>query len=310
MTTGNYDLIGDIHGHAEVLRRLLGEMDYRDVDGVFRHRDRQVIFVGDFVDRGPEQREVIHIARSMCDAGTALAVMGNHEFNALGWAEPDGNGGFLRPHSQKNQEQHEEFLLQIGEGSAAHKEALKWFQTLPVWLDLPGIRVVHACWHAPAQRMLQPFLDESHRFTKAGLREASRRGSDAYDAAEVLMKGPEALLPDGRDFKDKQGHTRHEVRLRWWDPAARTLRTAALGMDGMETNLPDLPVTTEYHYREKIPVFFGHYWLRGTPVISGDHAACLDYSVAKKGFLTAYRWSGENVLSPDNLVYVNAKPSA
>jgi hypothetical protein len=96
MINGNYDVIGDIHGHAKVLRRLLRVMDYREDDGVFRHRDRQVIFVGDFVDRGPQQREVLHIARSMCEAGTALAVMGNHEFNALGWAEPDGNGGFLR----------------------------------------------------------------------------------------------------------------------------------------------------------------------------------------------------------------------
>jgi len=32
-------------------------------------------------------------------------------------------------------EQHEEFLRQVGEGSAVHKEALEWFQTLPVWLD-------------------------------------------------------------------------------------------------------------------------------------------------------------------------------
>ena len=213
MITGKYDVIGDIHGHADVLRRLLREMDYRDDDGVFRHPERQVIFVGDFVDRGPEQREVLHIARSMCDAGSALAVMGNHEFNALGWAEPDGNGGFLRPHSQNNTEQHEEFLRQIGEGSSAHKEALEWFQMLPVWLDLPGLRVVHACWHAPAQKMLQPYLDQSHRFTRTGLREASRRGSKAYDAAEVLLKGPEALLPDGRSFRDKQGHARHEVRL-------------------------------------------------------------------------------------------------
>jgi hypothetical protein len=59
------------------------------------------------------------------------------------------------------------------------------------------------------------------------------------------------------------------------DPDATTLRTAALGMDGTETNLPDLPVTTDYQYAEKIPVFFGHYWLQGTPVISGDYAACM-----------------------------------
>jgi diadenosine tetraphosphatase ApaH/serine/threonine PP2A family protein phosphatase len=308
--TDRFDIIGDIHGHADALLRLLDQMDYREVGGNFRHPQRKIIFLGDFIDRGPDQRGVLRIAKGMCDDGAAIAVMGNHEFNALAWAEPDGKGGFLRSHSQKNTEQHEEFLRQIGEGSAAHREALEWFWTLPVWLDLPGLRVVHACWHSPAQRLLQGFLDPLQRFTRDGLREASRRGTEVCHAAEVLLKGPEALLPDGRKFRDKSGHTRHEVRLRWWDPAATTLRTAALGMDGMEENLPDLPVTTDYHYREKIPVFFGHYWLQGTPVISGDYAACLDYSVAKKGFLAAYRWSGEKILSSDNLLCVGAKTSA
>jgi hypothetical protein len=242
----------------------------------------------------------------MCEAGTALAVMGNHEFNALGWAEPDGTGGFLRPHTPNNKEQHQEFLRQIGEGSAAHRQALEWFRTLPVWLDLPGLRVVHACWHSRAQQALDPYLDPSQRFTSDGLRAAGRKGSEAYSAAEILLKGPEAFLPDGRSFKDKQGHIRHEARLRWWDPSATTLRKAALGMDGDEESLPDLPVTTEYHYTEQVPVFFGHYWLKGVPTLSSDHAICLDFSVAKEGFLMAYRWSGESRLSQHNIVYVNA----
>lgn len=254
-------------------------MDYREEGGVLRHPDRRVIFVGDFIDRGPEQIDVLNIARSMCEAGTALAVMGNHEFNALGWATPDGNGGFLRPHSPQNHGQHKEFLHQIGEGSDQYSSALGWFQTLPVWLELPGIRIVHACWHAPAQRALLPHLDENWRFTKHGLREASRKGSHAYEAAEILLKGPEALLPDGRTFKDKQGDLRREVRLRWWDRDA---------------------------YTDDVPVFFGHYWLKGMPIISGRNAACLDFSVAKEGHLTAYRWTGEKVLSQENLVYVKA----
>jgi hypothetical protein len=41
MITGKYDVISDIHGHAEELRRLLREMDYREDDGVSRHRDRR-----------------------------------------------------------------------------------------------------------------------------------------------------------------------------------------------------------------------------------------------------------------------------
>ena len=42
-----------------------------------------VIFLGDFIDRGPHQREVIEIDRQMIEAGTAQSVMGNHEFNAI-----------------------------------------------------------------------------------------------------------------------------------------------------------------------------------------------------------------------------------
>ena len=74
---------------------------------------------------------MLRIAKDMCDAGAALAVMGNHEFNALAWAASDGNGGFLRPHTEKNANQHKEFLSQIGEGSPAHRQALDWFESLP-----------------------------------------------------------------------------------------------------------------------------------------------------------------------------------
>jgi hypothetical protein len=146
-----FDIIGDVHGHAGALRRLLRALNYEEADGLFRHPDRRVVFVGDFVDRGPEQLEVLQIAKAMCDAGSALAVMGNHEFNALGWSESDGKGGFLRPHTEKNAHQHREFLRQIGQGSAAHDRALAWFRTLPVWKEFPGLRIVHACWNSQAQ---------------------------------------------------------------------------------------------------------------------------------------------------------------
>jgi len=117
MSLNKFDVIGDIHGHAKVLGNLLSDMGYREEGRVFRHPDRRVIFVGDFIDRGPQQMDVLNIAKGMCEAGTVLAVIGDHEFNALGWATPDGNGGFLRPHSLQNHGQHKEFLRQVGEGT-------------------------------------------------------------------------------------------------------------------------------------------------------------------------------------------------
>jgi hypothetical protein len=59
MTFQGYDLVGDVHGHADTLHRLLRKLDYTEIEGIFRHLKRQMIFVGDFIDRGPQQREVL-----------------------------------------------------------------------------------------------------------------------------------------------------------------------------------------------------------------------------------------------------------
>ena len=54
-----------------------------------------------FIDRGPEIRETLQTVRAMVDGGSTLAVMENHEFNALAYHTPDGKGGFLRKHTPK-----------------------------------------------------------------------------------------------------------------------------------------------------------------------------------------------------------------
>jgi Calcineurin-like phosphoesterase len=298
--------VGDIHGHADPLRRLLHKLDYGEVEGVFRHPDRKMIFVGDFIDRGPEQREVLRIARTMCGAGSARAVLGNHEFNAIGWAAQNQDGWFLRNHSEKNARQHAKFLQQFEENSAAHQAAISWFKSLPVWFDLPGLRVVHACWHEPSREDLMSLLDERGCLTETGIRESYRHGTAAHTAIKILLKGPEQRLPEGIHFFDKDGHKREEVRLRWWDQDATTFRKAALGLEGRENEVPDEKLPKDYRYFEGKPVFFGHYWLKDQPEITAPNAACLDFSVAKKGYLTAYRWSGETQLSIDNLVSVRA----
>lgn len=301
-----YDIIGDIHGHADALKRLLSKLGYQERDGAYRHEGRQVVFVGDFIDRGPEQREVLRIARAMWEAGTALAVMGNHEFNAIGWATPDGKGGYLREHTDDHRKQHEEFLRQIPEGTPEYADTLTWFKGLPAWLDLGPIRVIHACWYEPAQKALRHCLDEARRFTEHGFVSAHQSASP-YNAVEILLKGPELKLPNGMSFKDKDGIERTAVRTKWWDPNSSTFRQSALGMHGKEHQLPDDPIPTTYAYISETPVFFGHYWLRDTPILDRGKAACLDFSVAQDGYLTAYQWRGEATLTAENLLSVKAR---
>jgi hypothetical protein len=63
-----HDLIGDIHGHADELQQLLGTLGYARQKGVYRHPERQAIFLGDFIDRGPKIRETLEIVRPMIDS--------------------------------------------------------------------------------------------------------------------------------------------------------------------------------------------------------------------------------------------------
>ena len=53
------DLIGDIHGHATKLEALLGKLGYSKKNGNYSHPERTVVFVGDYIDRGPQIKETL-----------------------------------------------------------------------------------------------------------------------------------------------------------------------------------------------------------------------------------------------------------
>jgi len=124
-----YDLIGDIHGQADALERLLATLGYTRRRGCHRHPGRQVIFLGDFIDRGPKIRETLAIVRPMIESGAARAVMGNHELNALAFhtPDPDTPGEYLRPRNEKNCRQHAETMRQLPADEL--QSTLQWFRT-------------------------------------------------------------------------------------------------------------------------------------------------------------------------------------
>ena len=314
-----YDIIGDVHGCATKLEALLTELGYQPdaANGAYAHPHRTVIFVGDLIDRGPEQLRVLEVAKTMTDAGTAQVVMGNHEFNAIAYATESlpGSGNYLRPHNRKNDHQHQEFLEQVIGAQRAHY--VDWFMSLPLWLDLGGLRIVHACWHGESIDTAQDELG-GNRFTSADqLVRATTKDQPLYEAVEVLLKGPEISLTDhGQpEYRDKDGHLRERARVRWWSDTASTLREIAQ-MEGNFTTVDGTPyppladiaapaISRSYVYDGPVPTFFGHYWRDGTPEHLVDwtaQTACLDFSAVKGGPLTAYRWSGERELRAENFV--------
>ncbi|MEB0112779.1 metallophosphoesterase [Variovorax sp. RTB1] len=302
-----YDFIGDIHGQAGKLDALLRKLGYAP-QGVswVPPQGRQAIFLGDLIDRGQDQVEVVNIVRSMIDAGHARSVMGNHEFNAIGYMTPrlDDPSEFLRGHSAKNVSQHAEFLQQVGLGSSLHLELVKWFKTLPPALDLGGARVVHAWWHQPYVDLVAERLRPGMPMSEDFLRAAYVRGSPEYLAMEGLTKGLEIALPDGHSFVDHGGIERYDVRTKWWHEDARSYRDVAIVGANQRDRVPDCALLDGYPGAPVTgaPVFIGHYWMEGTPHLQSAKVACLDWSAAKAGPLVAYRWDGEQELDSGRFV--------
>ena len=304
-----YDIIGDIHGHAQELVQLLTKLDYTLRNGCYRHKNRRVIFCGDFIDRGPQIPRVVEIARDMVEAGSALAVMGNHEFNALAYhtEDPNSPGSFLRSHTPQNIRQHAKTVDQFQPDDL--QQALNWFRTLPPALDVGPFRVVHACWHPDQIALIEQAILDYGRFTPEFLQRATDRNDPLFEAIECVMKGPELPLPDGVTVADKEGFVRRRIRIRWFDQLnGRTWSNCAFPHN---PDLPDLAISDETpavpYPTDAVPVFFGHYWLSdNVPSPVKPNVACLDYSVAKHGRLCAYRFDGQSTLNEGNFVWVDS----
>lgn len=311
-----YDIIGDIHGCADMLEALLTKLGYRRDGDIFSHPRRTAVFVGDFIDRGARNFDTLRIVKRMVDHGTALAVLGNHEYNALCYHTADDSGGFLRPHSAKNQNQHQAVLDEILlEGEAEWQIFLDWFKTLPLFLDLEGVKVVHACWDSEEIDFVKQALGNGSEMSHRFLDVSSRKHTPEFNAVEILLKGKELDLPEGLSYVDRDGQPRKRIRLKWWMAPEDVWRARTFGDIAqapgkvLETLgqflLPDnghLPFGGYSECAE--PVFFGHYWLSGTPRLNDTPAVCLDYSAVRGGYLCSYRFSGESRLSDRNFIYV------
>jgi hypothetical protein len=306
----SFDIVGDVHGHADSLKALLRSLDYEERNGAWRHGEgRRVIFVGDLIDRGPAQLETVAIARRMIEADTARIVMGNHEFNAVAFAtfDPGNSGRHFRQRKGNNVLHHSVFLNAVGGADTPlHRELIDFFRAMLLWLDLPELRVVHACWSQLASAALRGLVDDEGRLTDAGFMMAFSRGTPAYEACEILLKGPEMALPAGIWYRDAQGSKRKRCRTRWWDATANTLRSACTEED-IAGQLPDdpLPPGTEISLDDSKPLFFGHYWMQGPPSLTSNKLTCLDFSIAKGGVLCGYRFDGESELQAARLRWVS-----
>jgi hypothetical protein len=319
----HYDIIGDIHGHAAVLETLLKKLGYsnQQQQGYYQHPERKTIFVGDLIDRGTENFRTLEMAKAMVDNNQAFIVMGNHEFNALCYHTQDAEGHYLRPHTSKNTSQHQEVLEEIRErGEAIWKTYLEWFRRMPLFLEMNGFRVVHACWdHRSIDFIRNTHVrDKEGRLTNEFLQQAAREGTETFDAVDILLKGKEIRLPQNHPgLYDKDHNLRKKVRVKWWltEEQRKTVKTydQVTRIDKKQLEkLKNIKIPLEIlnelkedgSPEDSIPVFIGHYWFTGTPQLLTGTTASLDYSVARGGHLVCYRWDGEQILDESKFVRV------
>lgn len=318
----SYDIIGDIHGQADKLEGLLQFLGYVPVGSGYRApQGRQALFLGDLIDRGPGQIRVLEIVRAMVESDQSLCIMGNHEFNAIAYAteDPATPGECFRPNRgpsgkcAKNRAQHAEFLDQVGEGSDSHKAWVEWFRTLPPFLDLGGLRVVHGCWDDQAVATLKAVgwgvpgaVLSNELLAKVGRILPPSQTDPLIEARKLLTCGLELPLPEGKFIEGKGGHKFYDVRIANWRDWATELHEVALVPAGQEAMLKGMewPAELVISRIEGSPIFVGHHWFTGHPVIEGPKLACLDWSAAAQGPLVAYRWDGEQELSNDKLTWV------
>lgn len=301
-TNKKYDLIGDIHGYADELAALLLKLGYVCRDGVYSHSTRTALFIGDYIDRGPKIRDTLAIVKSMVDSGNAIALLGNHEYNALCYYYQNPDGSYLREHNPKNAGQVEQTLNQFENYPAEYKAYLDWFLTLPLYYEDDNFRAVHACWDNASIEVLRIKL-ANDRLTEELLYESIVEETDFHKAVETTLKGKEIKLPVENSYTDIDGTQRREIRLRWWnDP--RQLTFASASVVPIE-NLPDSPIEfiSDFYSEEELPVFFGHYGLEDNPAAFRHNVFCLDYGIAKDGKLVAYRMDDETRVDNSKIIF-------
>ena len=310
-----YDLIGDVHGCAHTLAHLLENLDYRLQGGVWRHARRQVIFLGDIIDRGPRIREALHLVHDMVDHGQAFCIMGNHEFNALGWhtpAPPESGKAFVREHTPRYAMLLQHTFEQFEHYPEEWQAFRDWFLELPLYLECERFRVVHACWDNDVIQRLRPRLDQG-RMDRAFLRDAAFDGGFAAKALDRLLRGTDMPLPEGLTLTSAEGFTRSFFRTKFWEENPQTYGDIVFQPDGLPEQAARMPLSQSqksrlFLYGPNDPLLFvGHYWRSGTPGPIRDNLACLDYSAVKYGKLVAYRLDHETRLDPSKFVWVNVE---
>ncbi len=170
-------VIGDIHGELEALDRLLDRLPSLDAQDT-------MVFLGDYVDRGPDSRGVVDRVRALSEKAPhkVVALRGNHEDLWIDCFEGSPHLGFLLPRANGCPDTFRSFTggaRLAPESPLPHAEiarmcdvrawfppdVLEWFKALPCWYEDEHGIYVHAgldgqegAWKHPSEGREGPLL--------------------------------------------------------------------------------------------------------------------------------------------------------
>lgn len=320
-----YDIIGDVHGYMAELELLLTTMGYSSKAGFWSHPTRKAIFVGDFINRGPNSKGVLSLIRKMVEAKSGFAILGNHELNAICYFTYNSAGKPLRHPSMATALELDQIKMEYKvEANPINMELferdIKWLRKLPFYLEFNGFRVAHAYWNDEAIAVINQ-AHEDGKLKKVHLRKITDKHSDESKAVAQITRGIEFLLPHDFSIKCSKNVKRLSFRVKWWlSLEGKTFRESNFGN---KFSLPEITIpkeffdTTSIYYQEPYKIydsqqpilFIGHYCLGGGKnQFPAPNVCCVDSCVASGGSLSAYRYDeGDTELHYHKMVSVVGK---
>lgn len=309
-TPEGYDIIGDVHGYAGELTKLLKQLGYKEINGVYIHDKRKAVFVGDFTCRGPETRRTIAIIRKMVENQTGYAVIGNHELNVIGHFTKNDEGKTFKPATGSNKKIMDLIKQEYLYEKDLLKNDLKWIRRLPFFLDFGAFKVTHAYWSNQNKRIIDEKLQDK-KLTKKLLQKIFDHNSPFAEAVRQTTRGIEINLPHDLIIKDDRNIRRTNFRIRWWqDPTRKTFKEISYGNKftlPSYTVPPEILFPFEVYPKKEVPVFVGHYCMSSDRMIPSDNVCCVDNCVANSGLLASYRWQNGEPLKITNFVFQEKK---
>jgi hypothetical protein len=218
------DIVGDVHGEIVALENLLVRLGYRH-DGD-HPEGRRLVFLGDLTDRGPNSPAVVSLVQSLVSSDRARCVLGNHDLNILlGHKKFDNWWYFGLEHAQEGSP-----CPQCIADAATRDSVTRFFADLPLALERPDVRVVHACWHDEMISLARDATDAVALYEQYRVVIERKCGANAaLDAVDrdlqLQNRNPVKVLTSGLEWRASEpflaaGKLQRTARVPWWDDYA------------------------------------------------------------------------------------------